>query len=58
MANNQLKYTRIDTAERAEKRQEWNKPVFWPLLLGILVFVVLLIPVLTAYRRRIKEAKL
>jgi ABC-type transport system substrate-binding protein len=58
MANNQLKYTRIDTAERDTKRQEWNTPVLWPLLLVILVFMVLLIPVFKAYRRRIKETRL
>jgi oligopeptide transport system substrate-binding protein len=55
MANNQLKYTRIDTAERAEKRAEWNKPVYWPLLIAFVVFVLLLIPAILAYRRRIRE---
>jgi oligopeptide transport system substrate-binding protein len=55
MANNQLKYTRIDTVERAEKRAAWNKPVFWPLLIVFVVFVLLLIPAILAYRRRIRE---
>jgi oligopeptide transport system substrate-binding protein len=55
MANNQLKYTRIDTAERAEKRAAWNKPVIWPLLVALVVFVLLLIPAILAYRRRIRE---
>ncbi|MGR9114239.1 MAG: ABC transporter substrate-binding protein, partial [Gammaproteobacteria bacterium] len=31
MANNRLKYSRIDTKVRAEKRRQWNKPVLWPL---------------------------
>ncbi|EGW20720.1 ABC transporter substrate-binding protein [Methylobacter tundripaludum] len=57
MANNQLKYTRIDTAARAEKRQQWNEPVFWPLVLGGVVFVLMLIPAVNAYRRRVKETK-
>ncbi len=38
MANNQLKYIRLNTAERAQKRNTWNQPVLWPLavlLLGI-----------------------
>jgi hypothetical protein len=52
MANNQLKYTRIDSALRTEKRQQWNQPIFWPLLLGIVGFIVLLIPAIKAYRRR------
>jgi oligopeptide transport system substrate-binding protein len=55
MANNQLKYTRIDTAERSEKRRHWNEPVFWPLALGGAVFVAMLIPAINAYRRRTRE---
>lgn len=55
MANNRLKYTRIDTVARADKRQAWNKPVIWPLLLGCLLFVLMLIPAINAYRRRARE---
>ncbi len=55
MANNTLKYQRIDTAARTEKRQEWNKPVFWPLVLGGAVFVLILTPAVNAYRRRSRE---
>jgi ABC-type transport system substrate-binding protein len=58
MANNQLKYTRIDTAARAEKRQQWNNPVFWPLALVGGGFVLMLIPAVNAYRRRAKEPNL
>ncbi|MGZ5615245.1 MAG: ABC transporter substrate-binding protein [Methylobacter sp.] len=56
MANNQLKYTRIDTAARSEKRQQWNQPVFWPLVLGGAAFVLILIPAVNAYRRRIRKS--
>jgi hypothetical protein len=52
MANNQLKYTRIDSIARAEKRQQWNRPIFWPLLLGGVVLVLVFIPAIKAYRRR------
>jgi oligopeptide transport system substrate-binding protein len=55
MANNQLKYTRIDTAARTEKRQQWNKPVFWPLVLGGTVFILTLIPAINAYRRHARK---
>jgi oligopeptide transport system substrate-binding protein len=58
MANNQLKYTRIDTVARAEKRQQWNNPVFWPLALAGGGFVLMLIPAVNAYRRRVRETKL
>ncbi len=55
MANNRLKYTRIDTKTRAEKRQQWNQAVFWPLVLAFVVFVLLIIPAVNAYKRRAKE---
>ncbi len=58
MANNRLKYMRIDPIVRAEKRQLWNKPVFWPLGLVFLVAVLMLIPAINAYRRRAKETLL
>jgi ABC-type transport system substrate-binding protein len=34
MANNKLKYWRVDAAQRDRLRQEWNQPVRWPLWLG------------------------
>ncbi len=52
MANNQLKYTRIDSVTRAEKRNQWNQPIFWPLLLGGAGMVLVFIPAIKAYRRR------
>jgi anti-sigma-K factor RskA len=55
MANNRLKYTRIDAVARTEKRQLWNRPIFWPLVLSLFLFVALLIPAINAYRRRAKE---
>jgi ABC-type transport system substrate-binding protein len=33
MANNKLKYWRVDTAQRDRLRREWNQPVRWPLWL-------------------------
>jgi hypothetical protein len=56
MANNELKYLRIDSVARAEKRRVWNQPIFWPLLLAGLLLVLLLIPAVYAYRRYTKEA--
>lgn len=52
MANNSLKYKRIDTQSRAQKRQQWNKAVFWPLLVGFFVLLLLVVPVFVAYKRR------
>ncbi len=36
MANNNLKYLRIDAAQRDKLRKQWNQPLLWPLwLVGI-----------------------
>ena len=55
MANNRLKYTRIDTKKREQKREDWNHAVFWPLLIAFCLFVFLLIPAVNAYKRRARE---
>ena len=34
MANNKLKYWRVDAKQRDQLRREWNQPVLWPLWLG------------------------
>lgn len=34
MANNNLKYLRIDVAQREALRQKWNPPLLWPLWLS------------------------
>lgn len=53
MANNQLKYTRIDPLERERKRALWNKPVLWPLALVGVLLALMLLPALWVYRRRV-----
>ncbi len=55
MANNELKYRRIDTAARADKRQQWNRPVVWPLLLAGVLLVLLILPAYQAYRKRTQQ---
>ncbi|MGH8119263.1 MAG: ABC transporter substrate-binding protein, partial [Gammaproteobacteria bacterium] len=52
MANNTLKYKRIDPELRHRSRLAWNPPVLWPVgLLGLLL-VVSLIPAWRTYKRR------
>ena len=41
MANNGMKYQRIDAALRAQKRAEWNHPVVWPFVLLVMLLVFL-----------------
>ena len=52
MAHNTLKYLRINSADRLEKRKQWNQPLLFPLIaLSIFVaFVVFL--VVRIYRKR------
>lgn len=58
MANNGLKYLRIDARERAVKRLEWNRPVYWPLPLAALLLMALIAPAWRLYRRRQRSAAL
>jgi ABC-type transport system substrate-binding protein len=55
MANNRMKYTRIDAVKRAELRKKWNSPVFWPLIVLVILCGAILIPAINAYRSRAKE---
>ncbi len=55
MANNRLKYTRIIAETREKRRHEWNMAVFWPLLLALVLFMLLLFPAIKAFKRRAKE---
>jgi len=36
MANNKLKYWRVDAAQREQLRSQWNRPAYWPLALGFI----------------------
>ena len=51
MANNTLKYKRIDPQLRERQREAWNHPVVWPLVLILLVLVAAVIPAYIGYRR-------
>ncbi len=52
MANNTLKYRRIDPALRAAKRKAWNQPVLWPMGLGVVILVAAIAPAWISWRRR------
>lgn len=52
IANNTLKYEKLDPQLRDKKRSEWNKPIIWPFLV-ILGFIILMcIPLIITYWRR------
>ncbi|OQA31631.1 MAG: Heme-binding protein A precursor [Betaproteobacteria bacterium ADurb.Bin341] len=58
VGHNTLKYQRIDVAERARLRAAWNRPLWWPLLLGGLVLLLALWPAVLGYLRRERQAAL
>lgn len=55
MANNILKYLRIDGELRHSKRLEWNQPIFWPILLSSIILGIFIYPAYLMYRRRMQE---
>jgi ABC-type transport system substrate-binding protein len=55
MANNELKYRRIEGRSREAKRSEWNRPVVWPVLLAGALAAALIVPAYVAWRRREEE---
>lgn len=38
------KYYSIDTEMRDEKRKSWNKPILWPLFIGLALLILFMVP--------------
>jgi ABC-type transport system substrate-binding protein len=51
MANNTLKYRRIDPELREARREAWNRPVLWPIVLLIAGLAAVIAPAAIAWRR-------
>jgi ABC-type transport system substrate-binding protein len=56
MANNKLKYWRVDANQRDRLRREWNQPARWPLWLGALLLAMFGVWMWRALQKR-EEAK-
>ncbi len=52
MANNTLKYSRLDPVRREERRTAWNRPVIWPIVAVLGTLLVSAVPAVVAYRKR------
>ncbi len=52
MANNGLKYQRIDPLLREQRRDQWNEPVFLPIVVVLLAGLAGLAPAVIVWRRR------
>jgi oligopeptide transport system substrate-binding protein len=55
MANNALKYRRIDAARRDALQTRWNPPVFWPVVAFLVLIVLVVLPAFLGYRRRQRQ---
>ena len=58
MANNTLKYQRLEPELRQQSQMQWNQPVIWPLALMVGGTILFLIPALVAYLLRQRRAAL
>ena len=54
MARNTLKYKTIDPFSRFEKRNQWNRPIIWPVLVGVSLVIFALVPAWFVYVSREK----
>jgi len=52
MANNTIKYRRIDAQQRQKLQEQWNRPILWPLGLVIIALILLLLPAWLLYQRK------
>jgi hypothetical protein len=46
------RYLRLDVQERARAQAEWNKPVWWPMVLMLVAFAALMLLAVHSFRRR------
>ena len=52
VGHNTLKYQRLDVTQRDAKREAWNQPLLWPLLLLLAICLLASAPAVLAWRRR------
>ena len=57
MIRNNLKYQKIDPLKRDRVREALNPPVLWPFAVLVLVFIVLLLPLIIGYYRKLHTCK-
>ena len=56
MANNTIKYLRIDPMSREAKRFAWNQPHYWPLLIFAGIIFIASLPVITSVMQKKKTS--
>jgi ABC-type transport system substrate-binding protein len=55
LANDRLMYMKVDPVLRAEKIAEWNRPIWWPVVLIAIGLIAAVLPAVRAWRRRERE---
>jgi ABC-type transport system substrate-binding protein len=46
------RYMRLDPAERVQRLREWNKPVWWPVVLIVAALIAVVMLAMRSFRRR------
>jgi len=57
MANNTMKYLRVDAKKREEMRSLWNRPNLWPIAALIALIILSALPAVISIRRKRGKAK-
>ncbi len=56
MANNTLKYKRIDANLRVKQQQQFNQPIVWPFIILICILLLCFIPAIKIWHKQEKSA--
>ncbi|ORU90552.1 MAG: peptide ABC transporter substrate-binding protein [Cycloclasticus sp. symbiont of Poecilosclerida sp. M] len=51
MANNKTKYVRVEPIARKAYQNKWNQAVIWPLVIGLFMLLLLVVPAVISYRK-------
>jgi len=55
MANNKLKYLRINAAKREQARQQWNQAIWWPVVLVVVIIALMIFPAIRSFQNKAKK---
>jgi ABC-type transport system substrate-binding protein len=55
MANNKLKYLRINAVQREQARQQWNQAVWWPVVVCVVIIALMVFPAVRSFQHKAKK---
>ena len=58
IANNILKYEKLDPTARHIARHQWNEPIIWPIVVLVIFLLLLAIPLMIIYWRRENQSNI